>query len=401
MMFLPRLTHPLLVALAVMGAALSVQTAAATQHLVAAGDDWSKLKEKLKPGDEIILMPGNHKGARFDDLAGEPGKPIVIRSPDPKTVSRIDADDVGIYLVRPRWVRIQNIFIVDARRAGIIIAGDAKQRSSNISIVNVYVAKSGDLAEKAGIRIEFADHVAFADCRVEAWHRAGIHVHASTDVALVGVQLLGGPLTDDVYGVAIDGGSSSVILERCRFGREIGTAVAIGLSDTDTPPAPPTPAATPGSASGPVDPSAPVYLAEAVTVERSIVDHVKTFIAFGSCANVLVRANTVVEPQTAYALFEPPAGYAQITGSSFLANLMQWTPGSLKRFSFAGGGVDPKGLSVETNLWSSAELPLAKSLLGDFVGTVKSEQVLNVDPKLDGYQRPMNDAAKIFGHTSP
>jgi hypothetical protein len=370
--------------------------AAATQHLVRPGDDWSKLAEKLKPGDEIVLMPGRHKGARFTDLAGEPSKPIVIRSPDPKTVSTIFADDVGILLERPRWVRIENIVIADARRAGIIVRGEPERRSAHISILNVYVAKTGDFAEKAGIRLEHTDHATLRACRVEAWHRAGVHLHNVTDVALSDVQFVGHPSYPDRYGVAIDGVSSSVYLDRCRFAAGIETAVAIGLADTDQ--VPPVPAPKDGSAEATKEPR---FLADGVTVERSIVRRVGQFVAFGSCTNVLVRANTVGEPETGYAIFEPPTGYAQVASSTFLANLITWTPGSLKRFSTAGGGADPKGLAIEANLWHSAELPAAKSLLGDFLGTIKAEQVIDVDPRLDGRETPLEERAKAFGHTAP
>ncbi len=367
--------------------------AAAAQYLVRPGDDWSKLKERLKPGDEVILMPGTHRGARFDDLCGEPKNPIVIRSPDPKTVSTIVADDVGILLRRPKWVRIENIVISDARRAGIVIAGDAEGRATNISLLNVYVAKTGDFAEKAGISIDQTDHMTLKDCRIEAWYQSGVHISASTDIALSAVQFVGGANTPDEYGVAIDGGSASVILERCRFSPGIGTAIAIGLAETGVLPAP----LTLKEGEKPT----PRFLAEGITVERAIVKRAKRFVAFGSCANTLVRANTIIDPETAYAVLEPPIGFAHITGSSFLANLITWLPGTLKKFSTIAGGADAKGLSVEANLWNSAELPAARSILGDFVGTMKSEQILDVDPKLDGYERPQTEAARSFGHTSP
>jgi hypothetical protein len=72
----------------------------------------------------------------------------------------------------------------------------------------------------------------------------------------------------------------------------------------------------------------------------------------------------------------------------------------MKSFAKAGGGSVPAGLSVENNLWYSAELPAALPLLGEFLGTVKSEQTLDIDPKLDGYDRPIEERAKLFGWTS-
>jgi hypothetical protein len=367
--------------------------AAAAQFLVRAGDDWSTLKEKVRPGDEIILMPGKHRAARFEDLHGESGKPIVIRSPDEKSMATIFSADIGIQLLRAKHVRIQNVAISGGKRAAIVVSGDGDGRSEHISLVNVYVAKTGDEGEQCGIRLERTDHATLKDCRVEAWHRAGVQVRGCTDVALNGVQFVASPGTADEYGVVIDGGSSSVILQRCRFGSGIGTAVALGPTGTGAIPSPPSP-----------DPNAPLLekpvLADGVTVERCLAKRVGKFVAFGSCSGVLVRANTVIDSGYAYALSEPPAGYGHVRNSTFLANLMTWTPGVMKSFCLVGAGAEPKGLILEANLWHSVELPLAKQILGDFAGTVKADQILDIDPQLDGYDRPRSEAAQNYGWTS-
>ena len=47
---------------------LLAQAAGATQHLVSPGEDLELLDERLKPGDEIILMPGQHRPGRPTDL---------------------------------------------------------------------------------------------------------------------------------------------------------------------------------------------------------------------------------------------------------------------------------------------------------------------------------------------
>jgi hypothetical protein len=366
----------------------------AGQFLVRAGDDWSSLKSKVKPGDEIILMPGKHREVRFDDLVGETEKPITIRSAslDPRNLSTINATDIGIHLVRAKNVRLENLVIIGGRRAAVVITGDGEGRSEHVSLTSVFVAKTGDMAEKCGIRIDRTDHVTLKECRVEAWHRAGVHISASTDIALNGVQFVGSPGTADEFGVLIDGQSSSVILQKCRFAPGIVTAIALGPGNTGTVPAVKNDGETPRLES-------PV-LADGVTVERCLAKRVGTFITFGSCANALVRANTIVDCTYGYSFLEAPKDYAPVRGSSLLANLFVWTPGVLKSFAIAAGGSQPKGLNVEANLWHSAEMPAAKSVLGEFLGTLKAPQLIDLDPKLDGYDRPTTEQAKQFGWTS-
>lgn len=372
---------------------LGATAADAAQFLVRAGDDWSALKAKLKPGDEIILMPGKHRSVRFEDVAGEEGKPIVIRSPDEKAISTIFATDIGIHLVRCKYIRIDHVAISGGKRAGIVVTGDGEGRSSHIVLDSVYVTKTGDEGEQCGVRLERVDHVTMKDCRIEAWHRAGVHIHGSTDVALNGVQFVASPATADEYAAVVDGAASSVMFQRCRFGAGIGTAIALGPTGTG-----PVPIIATG-VDGP-EPKEKPALANAVTVERCLSKRSGTFLLLGSCDGALVRANTIIDAGCAYTVTEPPKGFAQVRNATFLANLIAWSPGAMKSFCKVNPGADATGLVVETNLWHSAELPMARQLLGEFLGTLKSEQLMTVDPNLDGYDRPREEKAQGFGWTS-
>lgn len=370
--------------------------AAAVQHLVRAGDDWSKLGAKLQPGDEIVLMPGKHRPAAFEGLAGSPEKPIVIRSADPKNPVTIEATDVGLSLRNSRHVQVATVAVVGARRCGILVQGTAETPSEGIVLKTVYVAKTGDLAERAAIRIEQAHDVQVVDARIEGWHRAGVHVLASERVRLDKIQFVGMAATPEEIGVAVDGMSKEVSVDHCRFAAGIGTAAAIGMGGPDQPPAP---TSVPGTPDAPKP--EPAYLAQNVTLEHSIAERIDRFVAFGSCRGVTIHANTVVDPVVGYEITVPPKGFPRIANSVLIANLFTWSPGRLKHFAITDPSADPSGLAIEANLWWSAELPGAKSLLGEFAGEVKSPQVMDIDPRLDGYNKPLEERAKAFGTEAP
>ena len=108
--------------LAAVVAALAVTSAAhATQHLVRAGHPWDRLANQVKPGDEIILMPGVHRPTTLTGLTGTKDAPIVIRGLDPKAPVTIEAERYGLRLRDPYGVRLANLRIVGARINGIII----------------------------------------------------------------------------------------------------------------------------------------------------------------------------------------------------------------------------------------------------------------------------------------
>jgi hypothetical protein len=388
-------------------AILSVATAAAlglaavgeaTQHLVRPGDDWSKLKDKIRPGDDIVLMPGKHRPAAFDDLAGERDRPIVIKSPDPRTLSEIEATDIGLLLRRPKHVRIENLVVVGGRRACIAIEGDPDRRGIDVELRNVYAAKSGDLAERACIRLAHLDQVIVRNNRVEGWHRTGLHITGCNTVFVEKSQFVGSPNTPDRYGIAIDGGSDAVRIQACRFSPGIGTAVAIGVAGIEPRTAASSPAAKPTEETE--EPTREA-LASNVSVERCLAERPGALVAFGSCRDVIVRANTVIDPKTGYELTEIPPDTAKTSGVVLIANLLSWAPGALESLASVAGGAAPKGVTLESNLWHSLELPAARKRLGEFAGTVAGDQLMNIDPQFDGYFRVRNEAAKGFGFDAP
>jgi hypothetical protein len=357
----------------------------ATQHLVRAGDDWSRLGDRVKPGDEIVLFPGRHRAARFDDIAGEPGRPIVIRSADRRAPITIEGEDVGLELRGVRHVRVEGIAIVDVRRAGVLIVGTEERPAEGIELRNLFVTRVGDRAERAGVRVESASSITLRELRVDGWHGAAVHLSDARDVRIERCQFVGMPTMPDAHGILIDGRSRGIAIERCRFQAGVESMVSLGLAAPEG-----------GGADDARD-----HLAFEVVFERCLGDRVGRLATIGSCRDVQVRANTLSEVEIGYEIVAPPRGWNRPRNVLIQSNLVTWTPGTLRRFSSAAPDVDPTGVFVEANLWWSVELPAAKELLGGFAGTVKSQQVLDVDPKLDGTLRPRAAAAAGFGTESP
>lgn len=46
----------------------------ADQHLVSSGQEWSRLAGVVRPGDEIVLLPGVHRPATLFGLPGGAGR---------------------------------------------------------------------------------------------------------------------------------------------------------------------------------------------------------------------------------------------------------------------------------------------------------------------------------------
>jgi hypothetical protein len=58
---------------------------------------------------------------------------------------------------------------------------------------------------------------------------------------------------------------------------------------------------------------------------------------------------------------------------------------------------DLRDITWETNLWWSDETPEERAKLGEFQGGLVSDQVIDVDPRLDDELHPQNPEAQLFG----
>ncbi|MFM1822824.1 MAG: Chondroitinase, partial [Planctomycetota bacterium] len=110
-----------------LGVTFGIATAPASADIlpVTAGDDWSTIAARAKPGDEIVLGEGIHRPAVLEGLAGTPDAPIVIRPAKAGALAEIAPDREAIKFVDARHVRVERILVRSARRAGIVVEGTA------------------------------------------------------------------------------------------------------------------------------------------------------------------------------------------------------------------------------------------------------------------------------------
>jgi hypothetical protein len=351
-------------------------------HRVLPGTAWDGIAANAKPGDEIVLEAGVHRPARIEGLAGEPGRPIVIRAADGKSLAEIRGGSHGLELVRPSHVEVRNLFLRESRGEGLLITGDAATPARGILVRNVLLSKCGVSERKPALRLTAIEGATIADCRVQGFEDAALSIERGREIRLERIQIVAEAAGAGRTAVRIGSGSDGVTIERLGIGPSIQTAFAIGTA---------APTGALGVPDGP--------LAARVSIRHSLVERNAIFAAVGSAREVELRRNTILDPlDTALLLSPPPPGRPGPTGVRFRDNLVSWTPNSLKRFTTRGPGLEGE-LDVEfgTNLWHSAELPAALPLLGGWEGRVTGPQVTDLDPRLDHRSLPQEPAAKAFG----
>ena len=399
-------THAILArtALAAVSLAFICGPTLAVQHLVAPGESWQDRAARMRPGDELILMPGKHKPGLIEVLVGTPQLPITIRGVDAEHPAEIIAEREGLRIRQPRHVRIANMVITGGSVAGITLgspAGNPEFEISDIEVRNVAIRRVGPKGQRHGVALVGLNTVTVENVRVEGWGGSGIDVAACRDVRLTHCSLKGLEEHSQLYGIRVRTGSRQVQIEHCRFDQAGSIAVCLGGASNveDFLPAVPTDAE-------------PRSVAEAsyVNVENCFIIDAPCAVAYVSAAECAVRRNTIVRPRRSVLAILSESLDERISpgrNNIFGGNIVTWEAGDVKMYAEVSPKADTKSFSLETNLWWSPEpaeqrdkiVPTAADKPGvpEIPSGRNEGQVTQVDPKLDSKLTPTADAAQAFG----
>lgn len=379
------------------------------QHLVNPGDEWSHLASQLRPGDEVILMPGVHRPAILDGIQGSPERPIIIRSLNSQHAATINAaigkqspgnpaPRHGLLLQQIQHVIIQDLHITDAALHGIEASAPATPQIQHddaapvpaLVLRNVSITRTGPIGRRNAATLTNFNGVAIEQCHFNGWGGSAIELIACSDVTVERCTFQGLEDFSQLHAVQIRAGSQRVRISDCAMTNAGVTAIAIGGSSQPQEfRQPPSPNATAENAP---------YEASRVRVLANLIRGGHSAVAFIHCDQCSVRNNTIVNPQRWVYLVLDRAESSTLTRRSvFAANLIQWQPGELQHFSHVTKGAPTNGLTLEQNLWWAPDLLRRRSQLGEPAGAGQFPQIMDVDPKLDEHFFPAEPRAQMFG----
>ncbi len=379
---------------------------AGMQHLVAPGENWETLASKLQPGDEIILMPGRHKPATFEKLRGTQEAPITIHGLDAANPPEIAAARHGLLLIDPQNVVIENVRISGASIAGIALRSRGKSEAdagggqslntANVRILNVQVTKIGPSGRRDAIEIVGQERVQIERCTFEGWAGAAVAMLACNDISIDECAFKGLPDHSQSEGVLMRAGTKNVVITNSRFENLPGPAIfAGGRSEADAFQPAVAPDAKPGS----------IYECRHIQVQRCVFTKMRMPIMMQSADDVLVRSCTFVRPLGCVVMLdhkhEDDPRFAASSRLIFGDNIVVWQPEDLQMYVLAVPHVDLTTLAWERNLWWSDEPLEAREKLGELQGGLVSEQIMDVNPRLDDEFKPQEESAKAFGAFAP
>ncbi len=379
----------------------------ATQHLVSPGQDWQQLAARMRPGDEIILMPGDHLPATLDRLQGKQGNPITIRALDPKRPSVIVASRYGLVLHQPQHVVIENLIITGATIAGLVVddldsttAQNPTERAppaprkpwrANLVIRNVTVTNTGPEGKRHAIELSGLQDVRIHDVHIEGWGGSGLELIGCQGVTVESCRFIARQDYSQLHAIQIRAGSERVNIMQCHFQGIAGAVVVVGGLSKLREFRPEIP---------PDADSRSHYEARFVQLQRCTFLGGACPIVLAHCDDTLMRYNTFIRPRHAVLCTtteQTDHRIAPARRAIFGGNLLIWEPGDLRRLVDIAPTDDAQSFVFEESLWWSTEPAEQRARLGKLPGARQTPQITDLDPKLDDELKPTEPKAAQFG----
>lgn len=383
------------------------QAVGAGMHLVSPGDDWERLIDKVSPGDEIILMPGRHRAARFDGLEGSGKQPIIIRSARPEQPAIIEASGEGILLNGASHLVIKDLTVTGAKINGITITAPSRTGVNSdelwpayIDIENVTVLHTGGGGNKRhAIQVSGVTNVNIKNCKIHGWGGAGVDVMSASRVDISKCEFRGHEEYPQQAAVHVRGGSDVVRITDCTM-VDSGVYSIIMGGEADKPLNIPGVVQTASTKSK----TESGHTAARVQVMRCVIKGSLCPIHFLSATDCQVRNVTMIRPKQWVMAIDLAKAELNVKPSvrlTFGSNLIMWEPGDLDRLARLGSSFRDKSITIEQNLWWSKETAEQRASLGQLPVEPIYPQITDVDPEMDKVLRPTARKALLVGAHAP
>lgn len=187
----------------------------------------------VRPGQVILLAPGEYEGGiYFENLHGQPGKPIVIAGEDPHHPPVIRGGGECLHISRASYLELRHLVLTGARYNGLNIddGGQYDSPAHHIVLKGLTVKEVGPEGNCDGIKLSGVTDFRVEGCTVERWGDGG------QGIDMVGCHrgmIEGCTLRfedDKGYGVQAKGGCADIAVRRCRFEHAGARAMQIGGS---------------------------------------------------------------------------------------------------------------------------------------------------------------------------
>lgn len=324
------------------------------------------------PGTTLLLAPGTYRGHLYlANLKGLPGQPITLAGADPQRPPVIVGDEFCIQLADPAHVVLRDMVLTGATGNGLNIddAGSYDSPAFDITLQRLRVHDIGPDGNRDGIKLSGVRRFRITECSVANWGSGGsaIDMVGCHEGLIEASTFTADPKRPPATGVQIKGGSTGIVIRRCRFLHAGDRAVQIGGS----------------TGMGYFRPQPPPgYEARDITVEGCSFLGSQAPIACTGIDGSTVRFNTFHRPRgwLLRILQETrQPGFVPSRNGRFTDNLIVFRSDEMTSAVNIGPATSPESFVFERNAWYCLDRPARSA---PALPTPERQGVHGIDPRL-------------------
>lgn len=307
-------------------------------------EEFAEALRNAQPGTTILLAAGTYRGGiSRANLRGTKEQPILIAAADAAQPPVLEG---GLHLSSPEYLELRDLVMAKATGNGLNIddSGSTATPARHIVLKNLTVRDVGPTGNRDGIKLSGVTDFRVEGCTIERWGSNG------SAIDMVGCHRglvkeckfrEGG---DGANGVQMKGGSSQVVVQRCRFENAGGRAVNVG-----------------GSTGLPYfRPADAKFEAASITVEDCEFINGMAPIAFVGVDGALVQHNTIYRPRRwAIRILQEntDARFVACQNGRFINNLVAFRSDEVREFVNIGPHTRPESFEFSGNWWHCLDRP--------------------------------------------
>jgi hypothetical protein len=325
-----------------------VRFAAAEEISVSNRDELVDALRRARPGTTVRIAAGVYQGGISQaKLTGAKEHPIVIAAADAKNPPVIEGGGSGLHLTSPAHVELRDLVFQGARGNGLNIddSGNTDTPAHDLVLRNVVVRNVGPRGNRDGIKLSGLREFRIEGCRVERWGAGGSAIDmvgcTTGVVTKCNFSDAGG---DAANGVQTKGGSSNIVIERCRFENFGGRGVNIGGSTG-------LPYFRPRDAN---------YEARNITVEDCEFIGGMAAVAFVGVDGALVQHNTIYRPKRwpiRILQENTDKRFATCRNGKLVKNVIVFRSDEVRQVFNIGPNTSPETFTISGNVWFCLDRP--------------------------------------------
>jgi hypothetical protein len=336
-------------------------------HLVHNSEELVQAARRVRPGEEILLSPGEYRGGvHLTDLNGRPEQVIVIRSLYPERPAVFRGGGSGLQLSRVSHIELRDIQFRGATGNGVNVDDGGRLNSSHHITLTRLDVSDLPAGNHDGIKLSGLSDFQVEDCLVQRWGGSAVDmVGCHRGVIIECVFRQGGD-----NGVQTKGGSREIAIQRCRFENAGQRGVNAGGSTGFEFFRPPL-----------AQMGREKYEAKDIVVEGCQFEGGVAAVAFVGIDGAAFRSNSIINPERwAVRILQETVdpSFVPSRNGVLLRNLIVFRSGWASGGFNIGPNTEPGSFRFTQNWWYCADSPGARPSLP----SVEQDGVYGVDPKI-------------------